>query len=163
MTHWKKEFNYLYAGAWDLQPKEERTLTIRLTQHEEVTSPLGEKQNCFVAYFEESSKPMILNKTNCKSIARLYGPDTEDWPGRQIIIKAETVKAFGEIVDALRVKNVKPQSKKSDCAAQGKLLRACSNIPELQKVYTSFTSAQKAGTLAIKDEMKIKLSKTPDV
>jgi len=158
MTHWKQEFNYSYTGAYELQPGEERLLTITKTQHEDVKSSDGKTQDCFVAYFKESNKPMILNKTNCKTIAKLYSPYVENWTGKSIIVKAETVKAFGETVDALRVKPVKPEVKKIDYSAQVKLLQDCKSLKELQTVYMSFTADQKNATVTIKDEIKLKLS-----
>jgi hypothetical protein len=36
-------------------------------------------------------------------------------------------------------------------------LKACASLAELQKVYTSFTTAEKTATLKLKDELKLKL------
>lgn len=158
MTHWKQNFNYAFTGAYELQPGEERTLTIKETKKEEVANTNGGKEICFVAYFSESSKPMILNKTNCKTISKLYGPFVENWNGKRITIKAESVKAFGETVDALRVKNIMPQAAKPvDYSLQMKMLRECQTIEDLQTIYGSMTTEQKAATVNVKDEMKGKL------
>jgi hypothetical protein len=55
---------------------------------------------------------MILNKTNLKSIAKIAkSPMIENWIGVQIILTIETVKAFGEIVEALRIKSDNSQLK----------------------------------------------------
>lgn len=158
MTHWKQNFDYKFIGAYELQPGEEKTLTISKTGREEVANTSGTKTLCFVAYFSESSKPMVLNKTNCKTISRLYGPLIENWIGRRIIIKSEQVKAFGETVDALRVKNVMPPvAKPVDYSVQIAKLTACTTIEDLAKVYKSFTPAEQTGTMKTKDEMKLKL------
>ena len=104
MTHWKQNFDYKFTGAYELQPGEMKTLTIKNTGHAEVMNQQGKKETCFVAYFEgNNQKPMVLNKTNCKTIGKLYGDMIEDWTGKQITIKSEKVKAFGELVDALRI------------------------------------------------------------
>lgn len=109
LTHWKKEFNYDYLGSYSLLPGEEKTLTIKETKKQEVKGADGKKQDCFVAYFVENEKPMILNKTNCKTITKLYNtPYIENWKGIRIIVESATVKAFGDVVDALRVKNINP-------------------------------------------------------
>lgn len=159
MTHWKQNFNYAFTGAYELQPGEERTLTIKETKKEEVANTNGGKELCFVAYFSESNKPMILNKTNCKTISKLYGPFVENWIGKRITIKSETVKAFGETVDALRVKNVMPQpAKPIDYSLQTKMLRDCQTIEDLQTVYKSLTPTEQAATVSVKDEMKTKLA-----
>ena len=52
-----------------------------------------------------AKKGMILNKTNCKIISkRLDSPYIEQWVGKSITIYAAKVRAFGEMVEALRVK-----------------------------------------------------------
>lgn len=159
MTHWKQNFDYKFTGAYELQPGEERTLTINKTAREEVANTTGTKTLCFVAYFTESNKPMVLNKTNCKTIAKLYGANVEGWIGKRIIIKSEQVKAFGELVDALRVKNVMPQAAKPvDYSAQIAKLRACKTIDELAATYKAFTGPEQVGTMTVKDEMKLKLT-----
>lgn len=111
LTHWKQEFNYDYLGSYSLLPNEEKTLTIKETKKVNVKGADGKNQECFVAYFSENEKPMILNKTNCKTISKIYdSPYIEQWKGIRIVIVAEKVKAFGEVVEALRVKNINPDS-----------------------------------------------------
>lgn len=109
LTHWKKEFNYDYLGSYSLLPGEEKTLTIKETKKQKVKGADGKEQECFVAYFAENEKPMILNKTNCKVISKIYStPYVEEWKGIKIVVYAVQVKAFGDMVDALRVKNINP-------------------------------------------------------
>jgi hypothetical protein len=109
MTHWKQLFNPNYIGAYDFAPDEERTLIITKVASELVQSPDGEKESCIVAHFKEG-KPMILNKTNCKIISKLYGtPMIEDWTGKRITLVVRKVKAFGEVTDALRIKEQRPE------------------------------------------------------
>jgi len=48
---------------------------------------------------------MILNKTNMKIITKtLETPYIEHWIGRSVVIYSAKVRAFGETLDALRVK-----------------------------------------------------------
>lgn len=109
MTHWKKLTNPNYIGAYDFAPDEERTLLITKVVSELVQSPDGDKESCIVAHFKDG-KPMILNKTNCKIISKLYGtPMIEDWAGKRITLVVRKVKAFGEVTDALRIKEQKPE------------------------------------------------------
>lgn len=156
-THWKQNFDYKYTGAYELSPGETRTLTIKRTCNEDVMSTSGQKQNCFVAYFNEHSKPMVLNKTNCKTISKLHGPFVEKWIGKKITIEARQVKAFGEMVDALRVRNSIPVDTAIDTKAIEFKLDVCSNLDELKEVYMSLSKPEQFAMAAYKDRLKSKL------
>ena len=111
-THWKKQFNYDYMGSYSLPNGDDVILTIKETKRQDVTGQNGKKEMCFVAYFVEKAdwiKPMILNKVNCKTIEKLYlTPYIEEWGGKKLRIGIDRVKAFGDEVDALRVRPVIP-------------------------------------------------------
>lgn len=119
-THWKKNFNYNYLGSYSLDEGQEVTLTITGVKKELVQSGNGEKESCTVATFKEKvnkeNKPMILNKTNCKIIEKLYGtPYIELWAGKQVTIYVDpNIKAFGETVEALRIKQIVPVKTKPE-------------------------------------------------
>jgi len=107
-THWKKTFNPDYIGAYILAPGEERTVTITKVVNEQVVGNNGKKEECTVAYLKDE-KPFILNRTNCKIISKIYGtPYIEEWEGKAITIYAAKVNAFGEEVEALRVRQKAP-------------------------------------------------------
>ena len=107
LTHWKKLTNPNYIGSEILQPNQELKLTIEKVQKEQVKTAEG-TQECIVAYFKGGSKGMIINKTNAKIITKILDtPFIEHWVGKSIIIYSAKVRAFGEMVDALRVKNQK--------------------------------------------------------
>ena len=110
-THWKKLTNPHYVGAHDLQPGQELTVTIESIANEVVKMFDGKsvkEETCIVAKFKGAKKPMILNKTNCKIIAKNIGtPYIEEWVGKSITIYAAKLMAFGEMTAALRVKNSK--------------------------------------------------------
>lgn len=107
-THWKMLTNPNYIGAYSLQPGEERTVEIVKVVKESVKGTDGKAEDCTVAYLKDS-KPMILNATNCKTLSKIYGtPYIEEWAGKSVIIHSEKVKAFGDVVDALRIKPTKP-------------------------------------------------------
>jgi len=106
LTHWKKGFNYNYLGSYSLPDGKEVTLTIVRVVKEAVKGVKGREEDCTVAYFKEAvdgeNKPMILNKTNCKIIEKLYEtPYIEDWAGALVTIYVQDgIEAFGELVDA---------------------------------------------------------------
>ena len=109
MTHWKKLTNPDYLGAYSLEDGQDIILTIANVRQETVTGPEGKKEDCLVCYWKEAAKPMILNNTNAKMIEKLLKtPYIEQWSGNRIQIGSEKVKAFGEIVDALRVRSFLP-------------------------------------------------------
>lgn len=111
MTHWKKLTNPDYLGAYALEPGQELIVTIRSVGTEQVIGTDGKKEECTVAHFSERGvKPLILNATNCKTITKLTGsPYIENWAGVRIQIYVDKVKAFGEIVEALRIRSTKPK------------------------------------------------------
>ncbi len=108
-THWKTQFNYEYLGAYSLTDGKDIVLTIDRVTKEEITGANGEKTECMICYFKEAAKPMVMNKTNCKTLEKLHSPFVEDWPGKQIQIGAARVNAFGDKVDALRVRPFPPK------------------------------------------------------
>lgn len=122
-THWKNLANYDYLGAYSLEgtPSKEVVLTMNDIKVELVTAEGGEKENCIVCRFEESQvgnvvvKPMVLNKTNCKIIESLYGPEIENWIGKSVIIYSTTTKFRRDIVPCLRIKKEVPAFKCSVC------------------------------------------------
>lgn len=158
-THWKQNFSYKYTGAYELLPGETKTLTIQRICREDVKNTSGQDELCTVAYFKESSKPMVLNKTNCKTLEKLYGPYLEDWQGKRIMIESRKVKAFGDEVDALRIKKTIPEpEQKESFDVAIKKIQNCKTIDELKTVFTSLSPKEQAATMQIKDQMKVKLS-----
>ena len=110
-THWKRMANPNYLGAYSLEDNKDIILTIDFVRQETVIGADGKKDDCIVAHWIENQKPMILNSTNCKMIAKLVGsPYIEDWHGKKIQIGIEKVKAFGDIVEALRVRKFLPKA-----------------------------------------------------
>lgn len=114
-TNWKKLINPDYLGAYSLDDGNGKysdiIATIQYVKVENVTGPDGKKEDCAVAHFSERDlKPMILNTTNMKMLEKLFKSKyIEDWAGRKIQIGVESVKAFGDVVDALRVRKFLPR------------------------------------------------------
>jgi hypothetical protein len=110
-THWKKLYNPDYLGAYSLDPGKDMVLTIKTVSVELVTGTDGKKEENMVMRFEEKGvKPMVLNSTNSKTIQKLYKtPYIEDWTGKKIQLFVENVKAFGEVVEALRIRPTPPR------------------------------------------------------
>lgn len=132
-THWKKLTNPDYLGAYSLEPGQDITLTIAKVQREVITGADGKKEECTVCYWQEPQKPMILNVTNSKMIEKLLStPYIEEWAGRRIQIGTERVKAFGEVVEALRVRKFLPSETVIKCAGCAKPIAAAHNMSPKQ-------------------------------
>jgi hypothetical protein len=108
--HWKKQFNYEYLGSYSLDGKKEIVVTIIKLAQEKVTGQQGRKEDCFVVYFKEFNKGMILNRTNARAIEKVAGTGlVEEWRDTKVTLYVEKgVKAFGDVVDALRIRDKKP-------------------------------------------------------
>ena len=168
LTHWKKLSNPNYLGAYSIEDNRDLILTIRAVRQEEVIGTDGKKEECFVCYWAEQEKPMILNATNAKMIQKLLNtPYIEQWAGHKIQIGSEKVKAFGDIVEALRVRKFLPTSASIKCESCGKdIIAALGMSPEQLAAYTRkkykkclcsecATAEAKAGQAApVTDEIK---------
>ena len=112
-THWKLLTNPDYIGAYWLPEGQDVTVTIDYVVREQITGSGGKKEECTVAHLRDA-KPFILNATNSKSIAKLYGNFIEDWAGKPITLFASTTKMAGETVECLRIRPRVSAPKKED-------------------------------------------------
>src|SRR5690625_4329270 len=112
-THWKTFHNPEYIGAYAFQPGERKILTIADARQEKVTGPSNRTDDCLVVHFEEGEKPLICNVTNSKAIEKVAGSSyIEDWTGVKIELFTTEVSAFGDTVEAVRVKTTPPRIEK---------------------------------------------------
>jgi len=128
-THWRRFHNPDYIGAYAFQPGERKILTIQKAGLEAVTGQGGKKEDCLVVRFKEDEKPLIVNVTNSKAIEKVSGSGyIEDWAGTAIELYTTEVQAFGESVEAVRVKPTPPKITKPeltpDHAAWDKVIAA---------------------------------------
>lgn len=121
LTHWKKLTNPDYLGAYAFEPGQEMIVTIKSVANEVVTGTDGKKETCSVMHFVENVKPLVLNATNSKTIAKLLKtPYIEHWGGKKIQLFVQGgIKAFGDIVDAVRVRPFLPVDQELKCADCG--------------------------------------------
>jgi len=122
-THWKKLINPDYLGAYSLEPGQDMVLTIGTVKKEMITGTGGKKEECIVCHWQEDQKPMILNVTNCKTIAKIAGtPYIEKWSGIRIQIGQDVTKFGGELVECLRVRKEPPEDVKIPCEECGVMI-----------------------------------------
>lgn len=105
-----KSFNANYIGGWTFADGD-RVLTIKDVTTRNVANEknqAGEEKICIV--FAELDKPMVLNSTNNDTITRVIGsPNFDDWIGHKIKVGTEKVRAFGDVWDAVRVRDEEPK------------------------------------------------------
>lgn len=123
-VHYQEYFK-TFLGGWSFENGDE-TLTIKSIGEEEMyDAETGGKKKGLVCHFEEKDLPMVLNVTNCDTIAEVVGSDKlADWIGRKIIIGTSKIKAFGKMHDAIRVRNTKPDETEYKCEDCGATIKA---------------------------------------
>ena len=121
-THYKKLINPDYLGAYSLDPGQDMILTIKSVGREMITGTGGKKEECPVCHWAENQKPMILNVTNMKTIAKMYGPYIENWAGKQVQLYATTTKFGGDVVECLRIRKDPPEEAKIPCEECGQMI-----------------------------------------
>lgn len=98
---YRKLFVSKYLAAGDLEG--DRIFTIRAITQEPVESASG-TETCPIVYLVEFAKPFVMNKTNGKRIAAMYGVDTDQWVGKQITLYASETTYKSEVVPCIRVR-----------------------------------------------------------
>ena len=114
-THWREFHPTDYIGAHAFEPGEEKILTIKNAKKERVKDSSGKTEQCLVVHWKEDQQPMIVNVTNSKSITKVAGsPYIEEWTGVAVSLYTTEVSAFGETVEAVRVRQTAPQIQKPE-------------------------------------------------
>lgn len=109
MADYRTMFDRDYIGAWDLPG--DVTVTISAVTAGELTGQGGRKAKKPVIKFEGKDKALAANKTNCKTIAAMYGPETSAWVGKRITLYPTKTQMGGEEVDAIRVRPAVPRGR----------------------------------------------------
>jgi len=99
-----------------------RTVTVEITGVEEVTVPeprTGKAIRKVAVGFRGARKRLLLNATNAKTLAKLFGLETDAWAGKRVLLAPETVRAFGGEHCVVRVAGAAPMKlQQSEPAAQ---------------------------------------------
>lgn len=93
-------FSSNHLRAADLKGRE-----VTVTMNRVVIEEVGqEKEKKPVLYFAGKEKGVVLNKTNSRVIAGMYGPETNNWAGQQIVLMESQTEFGGNTVPCIRVK-----------------------------------------------------------
>jgi hypothetical protein len=102
-----------YLKAGDLMGREVVVEISDVMPNQELRLPGGAVKVQHLLVFKGKKKQMVMNKTNAKAIAGLYGNRPSGWIGRRVILREEQVDYKGSRVPGLRVKKQLPPGEKS--------------------------------------------------
>jgi hypothetical protein len=71
-----------------------------------IVESLGEDKRP-VLYFAGKEKGVVLNKTNATNISDAYGPDTDEWVGKKVVLYTAYVDFQGRSMEAIRIRPAK--------------------------------------------------------
>ncbi len=105
LVHWRSLMKSVYLGSHDFQPGQEFKVVVESISKETIKNAEGKPEDVVLARFVKAQKPMIVNKTNMKAMAKIFQSNyIEDWTGKSVCLFVQKVQAFGEWVEAIRVK-----------------------------------------------------------
>ena len=88
-----------------------RTVSVVIAGVEEVTVPeprTGKALRKVAVAFRGARKRLLLNATNAKALAKLFGLETDAWAGKGVLLAPENVPAFGQVHCVVRVVGAVP-------------------------------------------------------
>lgn len=118
---WKTLVDFKRITSCSMIEKEQKFIIEKITK-EEIIADKGRKETVPLCYFKGEKMPMVLNKTNFKTLEKLFNSDKySDWYGKEVIVFVQDGITFGkEIVSGLRIKNYIPTPPKiikcADCS-----------------------------------------------
>ena len=103
-----QEFYSNFLGGWSFATGDQ-ILTIKDVLEQEVRSKDSGTEMKLTVKLEETDLPMIINRTNADMIAKVTGSNyTGDWIGKKIKVGSSRIRAFGDVFDAIRVRDEVP-------------------------------------------------------
>jgi len=154
-THWREFHPTDYLGAYAFNPGEEKILTIREAHHGKVEGERGKVEDCLVVHWQEKGvKPLIANVTNSKAISKVAKSSyIEDWRGVAVSLYTAEVSAFGETVEAVRIRQTPPKIEKPKLAIGGD--RWDKAVEALQAGTTTIEAIKKHYNLSARNEQAL--------
>ena len=109
--HWKKTVDSRYLDVSFFEDGKDRIVQIKDVKMGDVTNANGTTEKP-ILHFEGHIKPMVLNTTNMKTIAKVLNtPYFDEWVGHKIQLYPDyAIPAFGTITEGIRVRDFAPVS-----------------------------------------------------
>jgi hypothetical protein len=109
MADYATMFDSKWLNVGDLDDAERAVTIARVEPGMVGEGPDAERKP--ILWFEGEAKPFAANVTNAKTIANLYGRDTENWVGKAITLYPTTTEYKGETVPCVRIRPAVPGRK----------------------------------------------------
>lgn len=141
-NHYRNVFKSDHLSAADLEDMQEDgkdlVFTIKNVKQLKKTKVAGKKIDANIAYFNENIKPLVLNATNSKIVAKLTGSNfVEDWNNVVIELYVQRGIAFaGKTVDGIRIKPSQPKKQTRNIEQR---LNECVSIAQLQRLWNGLS------------------------
>jgi hypothetical protein len=110
VPHWRSLVESKYLSHFELAGRDV-TVTIKSITLSEIVGAGGKKSKKALVIFQGKQKGMVMGATCLKTIARIYGDDTDAWIGKPITIYPTTTEASGETVGTIRIRPTAPATR----------------------------------------------------
>jgi hypothetical protein len=111
MADYRTMFDNKWLKAWDLGGRD-WTLTIRKVEAGVLENVKARKKDrAPILWFKGAQKPLALNRTNSKTIAAMYGNETDNWVGKTVTLYATRTHFGPDEVDCIRLRPTPPTGK----------------------------------------------------
>lgn len=109
-------YNRSYAGQYLTSVEIDRPTNVKISSLETETVSSWQKgkkpQERLIMRFEGHDRGLVVNKTNYKNLADVFGWDQDDWIGKEVVLESVEVEAFGRVVDSIVVRPAGPANRK---------------------------------------------------
>ena len=157
--HWKTLFpnKMMLLGSQHLNPGEELVAHIQSVGLSKIKNQNGKEEEVPVMTFD-NAPPMVLNVTNSKILASLYGEHYSGWPGKDVQIYSADIRVKGEAITALRIRPVKPPPNPELIDQYASQLREATTLEQLKGAFLRIPNYAKNELTALKDEIKERIN-----
>lgn len=105
VDHYEALFDSTYLRWMDIIDHGDVLVTItKIEPNVELTLRGGAKKKAPLLHFKGAKKPLVMNRTNGDSIAKIHGKKPSNWIGKQIVLYVTTTNCKGETVNCIRIK-----------------------------------------------------------
>ena len=103
-------YNRSYAGQYLNSVQIDRPVTVKIASLQTETVKSWQKgakpTERVILKFEGKEQGMVVNKTNFKKLAELFGWDSDGWVGKEVTLVTVQKEAFGRVVDSIEIRPV---------------------------------------------------------
>jgi hypothetical protein len=142
--HYRKVFKSDHLGSADLEELIEDgkklIFTIKEVRQEYGAKVAGKRVDANIAYFKENIKPMVLNATNSKQVAKFANSSwVQDWSDIKIELYIDhNVKFKGDTVDGVRIMPTQPKEKVKPIFSEDKFEAAFNASATMQQIKSKY-------------------------